>query len=714
MGTSAHTSAPRHSSRRRPLRRGWATAVAVAALAAQGLLALPPAWAQVTDQPARTWGIGPAIATSASVGTPRVLAILPVGDRIVVGGTFDTVIDPAGNQYPAKNLAVFSASTGAADLSFAASANNTVTSLTSDGQGTVFVGGTFGTVNGATRKGLAAVDVGTGALRPWAPSIVAPGQVDALAYRDGAVYAGGNFAAVTDGSGSSKPFLAKVGAATGTVDTTWVPAPNDRVRALAVANDGTGRLFVGGDFASVSAKTSTNKIAAVASTGTGAVDTAFRAGATNSRSYAPVFDLTSDATRVYAAAAGSGGACAALSSTTGATLWSDHSNGNLQSVRLSGGLLYCAGHFNGVGSFLGQTRYKVAAVDPATGALNAFAPNVNSSQGPWALAADATHLYMGGDFSSISGVPQPHFAMFIDTAAQTPPLAPASPTAAGSDGRIHLTWAPPSSDGGSTLLKYRLFRATTPGGENLTRTPLATLSKTTFSFDDTTVTNGTTYYYVLVATNALGAGPASTEVSATPQGTVVVTPPGAPTGLAATTPAGLIHLAWNAPANTGGAPVTSYRVYRGPAPGQEDLVTPIGTATTTSFDDAAVTAGTGYSYVVAAVNSAGQGPASSEVTATAGSGTAVPPGEPQLTGSLGPGPSAVLQWTIPSDGGSPITKYVVIKDSVRLITLSATPSGPTSYTDTTLAPGTSSVYQVKAVNAVGSGPLSAKVTVTAP
>jgi hypothetical protein len=56
----------------------------------------------------------------------------------------------------------------------------------------------------------------------------------------------------------------------------------------------------------------------------------------------------------------------------------------------------------------------------------------------------------------------------------------------------------------------------------------------------------------------------------------------------------------------------------------------------------------------------------------------------------------------------------VIKDSVRLVTLSATPGGPTSYTDTTLARGTSSVYQVKAVNAVGSGPLSAKVTVTAP
>ncbi|EBM0725627.1 fibronectin type III domain-containing protein, partial [Salmonella enterica subsp. enterica serovar Senftenberg] len=224
-------------------------------------------------------------------------------------------------------------------------------------------------------------------------------------------------------------------------------------------------------------------------------------------------------------------------------------------------------------------------------------------------------------------------------------------------------------DGGTALLKYRLYRATTPGGENLTKTPLVTLSKTTFTYDDTTVTNGTTYYYVVVATNALGASGPSTEVSATPQGSVTVTPPGAPTGLGATTPPGAIHLTWNAPANTGGAPITSYRVYRGTAQGQENLTTPIGTSTTTSYDDTTVTPGSTYSYVVTAVNSAGQGPASGEVTATAASGTATTPGQPSLTGTLGPGPSAVLQWTVPSDGGSPITKYVILKDSVRLVTL---------------------------------------------
>lgn len=550
------------SSTRRGIRpsrgRGAAAAVVTAVLVLQGLATGLPAVALVPNTPARTWGVGPATTTAASVGTPRVLAILPVGDRIVVGGTFETVIDPAGNEYPARNLAVFSATTGAADLQWAGSANNTVTSLATDGAGTVFVGGTFGTMNGTTRRGLAALDVATGSLLPWSPAIVSPGQVDAVTYTAGAVYAGGNFAGISDGAVASNPYLAKVDAQTGAVDPAWSAAPNDRVRALNVAADGSGRLFVGGDFTSVSGRSGTNKVAALVIAGNGLVDPVFRAGPTNQTNSAPVFDLTSDAARLYIAAGGAGGACTAQNALTGATLWSDRANGNLQSVRLSGGLLYCAGHYGGSGSFLGQTRHKLAAVEPATGALTAFAPNVNSSQGPWAMAADATRVYLGGDFSSISGVKQPHFAMFIDSAAQTAPTPPSSLTASASTGQVQLSWEPPSSDGGSALKKYRVYRSTTPGGQALNKTPLATLSKSITSYTDTTVDDGTTYHYVVVATNAKGSSGPSSERSATPQGTTTVTPPGAPTGLSASTPPGVVRLSWSAPAETGGSPVTTY------------------------------------------------------------------------------------------------------------------------------------------------------------
>lgn len=683
-----------------------------AVVALQVVAVAPPALAEILAKPARTWGVGPVDTTVASVGVPRVLAILPVGDRVVVGGTFSSVIDPSGKAYPVSNLAVFSARTGAADLSFKGSTNNTVTSLATDGAGTVFVGGTFGTANGQVRRGLAALDVATGALKAFNPSVVSPGQVDAVAYANGAIYAGGSFTGLSSSTGTSQPFLAKVNASTGAVDATWAPRPDDRVRSFAVAADGSGRLFVGGDFTSVSAKSGTNKLAATFLTGTGAVDTGFRSGPTNGSSYAPVFDLTADASRVYAAVAGSGGACAALNTTTGATLWSDHSNGNLQSVRLMGGLLYCAGHFNGTGSFMGQTRYKIAAVSPSTGALTAFAPIVNSSQGPWALAADATRLYMGGDFNKISGVNQPHFAMFVDTAAQTPPQPPARFAADATSGRVALSWAPPSSDGGSSLLKYKVFRATSATGIDLSKPPLVTLSKDTFTYSDTAVSNGVTYYYAVAATNALGQGAASPQASATPSSTVQLTAPSAPLSLSATASPGSIRLAWQPPADTGGAAVTSYRVYRGLVGGAIDLSTPVATTFSTTVDDASgLTPGKTYQYVVAAVNQVGQGPTSTAASATAQAGV---PGEPTLQASLGSGPSAVLKWTIPPDGGSPITKYVIIKDSLRLVSLAATATGPVTYTDTTLAPKTTSVYQVKAVNAMGAGPLSAPVSVTAP
>jgi fibronectin type 3 domain-containing protein len=662
------------------------------------------------DAPTRTWGIGPASTTTASVGAPRVLAILPVGDRVYVGGTFDSVIDTSGVSYPVKNLAVFSASTGMADLSFHATTNSTVTALASDGGSTLYVGGTFHTVDGAARSGLAAVDTSSGNLKDWAPGIAGTGQVDALTYAGGSVYVGGNFDGIAGSNATSQPFLAKIDATSSLVDATWRAAPAGRVRALNVAADGSGRLFLGGDFTSVSATPRTSWLAAVTLAGPGSVDSTFIAGPTNQGIGAPVYDVTSDASRVYVAAGGSGGACAALDARTGAAIWSDHANGNVVSVRLSGGRVYCGGHFAGTASFAGVSRQKLAAVDPGTGTVTSFAPNINSSLGVWSLAADGGHLYLGGDFSKVAGVLQPHYAMFSVGAPATVPQPPADPMAQAGDGVVHLSWSAPSTDGGSSLRKYKVYRSTTPGGERLTRTPLATLSDSGRSYDDTSVSNGTTYYYVIVATNSVGASPPSAEVSATPRSSTSATPPGAPQSVIATNPPGSVHLQWNPPDSNGGAPITSYEVYRGTTPGGEIRTTPVGTVSTTSFDDVDnLSAGTTYYYVVAAVNSAGTGAASAEVSATVVPGV---PGRPQLSGVPAAGPAAQLSWTIPPDGGTPITKYVIVRDGVRLTTLDATASGPTAYTDTAVTSGTTYVYQVRAANTEGNGKLSNKVTIT--
>ncbi len=88
-----------------------------------------------------------------------------------------------------------------------------------------------------------------------------------------------------------------------------------------------------------------------------------------------------------------------------------------------------------------------------------------------------------------------------------------------------------------------------------------------------------------------------------------VTPPAAPTGLAATAGNQQVSLTWTA---SSGA--TSYNVGRGATTGGP--YTTLSSPTATSYTDSAVTNGTAYYYVVAAVNSGGTSANSSEVSAT--------------------------------------------------------------------------------------------------
>jgi fibronectin type 3 domain-containing protein len=90
-----------------------------------------------------------------------------------------------------------------------------------------------------------------------------------------------------------------------------------------------------------------------------------------------------------------------------------------------------------------------------------------------------------------------------------PPAAPASLSASAGVGQVVLNWSPVVGAG-----SYNLYRSTTPGGEGSTPY-LSGLTGSTFT--DTSVTNGTTYYYQVAAVNLGGAGTHTGEQSATPQ-----------------------------------------------------------------------------------------------------------------------------------------------------------------------------------------------------
>ncbi len=658
------------------------------------VLALPvTAHADVTSKPARTWGTN-----------GRVSVILPVGDRIYLGGSFTSIVDPSGKSYPAKNLAVVDAVTGAGDLNFSASTDTgigtEVLALATDGQ-RLFVGGLFKSVDGSSRSNLAAVNLFTGALVDgWNASATA--SVDALNVAGGNLYAGGLFANIRNpGGAQSQPYLAKLDPATGAVDTAWSVRADDRVRALTAATDNTSRLFIGGDFLNVNGLVR-RRAAAVTTTDPGAVDVLFKPGPNNGTTYSQIIGLTADADHLYAAVGGGGGACTAYNGSTGSTVWSDHTNGNLQSVNLLGGLLYCGGHFGGTGSFAASNgtfdRQHLAAVNPGDGSVSGFSPRVNSALGVWSMAADPGHLYVGGDFTTVTGVSQPHFAEFPTT--QTVPTAPTLFAQPG-DAVVHLSWTVPSTDGGSSLNKYNIYRRLSSGAYS--STPLASLSSGTRTYDDSAVSNATTYAYNVVALNGVGPSPASGDVSATPQAGILAKEPDPPVGLTAANPAGYVQLTWNPPTDNGGAPIVQYKIYRGTASGSETLYDSTGS---TSYQDVVVSSGMTYFYRVTAVNSATlQGLPSNEDSTTAQPGV---PGPPVLTGSAGPG-VAHLSWTVPPNGGTPITGYTVLRDNIRVKNLAA---GTTNWDDTGVSSGVKYVYQVRAKNAQGNGQNSNKVTLT--
>ena len=287
--------------------------------------------------------------------------------------------------------------------------------------------------------------------------------------------------------------------------------------------------------------------------------------------------------------------------------------------------------------------------------------------------------------------------------APTAPGVPTGVTAAPGDKKVTLGWSAPTTDGGSPITGYNIYR-----GTSSTTTLLTSVSASTFSYVDTAVTNGTTYYYQVAAVNAVGAGTKSTAITAKP---TAPTAPAAPTGLTVAGGNATVSLTWTAAA-ANGSPVTAYKVYRGPSTSNMSLIATLGNVT--SYVDNAVVNNTLYYYKVSAVNAIGEGPASTTVSVTPKPPTV--PGAPASLTASGVAPGVKLTWTAPaSNGGSPITNYKIYRgaSSSTVTTLITTVGNVLTYQDSSAVAGTRYYYKVTAVNAVGEGAASTIVNTTA-
>src|SRR2546426_2701110 len=95
--------------------------------------------------------------------------------------------------------------------------------------------------------------------------------------------------------------------------------------------------------------------------------------------------------------------------------------------------------------------------------------------------------------------------------AAGPPTRPLALQSSAGDAAVTISWLAPSSDGGSPITAYKVYRGAISGGGAL----LVTLGDVRTYFDSGLI-NGRNYYYQVSAVNANGEGAQSNEVLATP------------------------------------------------------------------------------------------------------------------------------------------------------------------------------------------------------
>lgn len=330
----------------------------------------------------------PAFAVARNVPDPgttrtdgRVNAILRVGDTIYMAGNFAHV-----NGVERKRFAAMDAATGAL-TDWSPRANAAVYALAASADGSkIYAGGEFTRSNDADRGRLVALDATTGqTVVGW--DAAANGPVRSIAVLNNRIYVGGSFSGV---NGSKRGRLALVDGTSGSVAPNWRPYANATVNKLVLSG---GRLYAGGYFSRISG----GRVPHLAALNpyNGALLRWRPRGAQ------PVIDLVAAGSRVYTAEGGRGGAASAYTTGRGKRVWTAAADGDVQAIAVHRGRLYVGGHFDRLG---GKTRVRLAALKPGSGKLNpSWTPRANL--GVWELASDAgrKRLYVGGDFTNISG-----------------------------------------------------------------------------------------------------------------------------------------------------------------------------------------------------------------------------------------------------------------------------------------------------------------------
>ncbi len=310
------------------------------------------------------------------------------------------------------------------------------------------------------------------------------------------------------------------------------------------------------------------------------------------------------------------------------------------------------------------------------------------------LSADTTYYYVVR--ASNAGGSSANTAQASATTLPTAPIAPSGLTATTvSQTQINLSW----TDGSANEANFIVARSTTSGGPY---TDIVTLGANVTSYSNTGLSDTTTYYYVVRASNTGGVSANSAEASAT----TLPNAPIAPSGLTATgASATQINLSWAD--NSGNE--ANFIVGRSTTSGgpYTDIVTLA--ANTTSYNNTGLSTGVTYHYVVRAVNAGGASANSAQASATTSSTPVAPSG---LVATAIRATRIDLSWV---DNSGNESGFILGRSTTAggpYTTVASLAANATSYQNTGLISNTTYYYAVRATNAVGTSVNSAEANTT--
>ena len=495
-----------------------------------------------------------------------------------------------------------------------------------------------------THKRLAAVNTLTGAVTAWSPNVWAEVRSIEVSSDGTRLYIGGHFTTV---NGQPRNKVAAFNLTTGSLISGWDPIVTQEsgqpcpprcfptVLGLALSPDGQ-TLYFGGAFAFVDGVPRNSAAAVRASDGSllpwdpnvfqgglaASLNTIYEVEYYDPPGSAPASDQEADLVHLcgdfWALGVGAGRRTspniAAVDPASGIVddRFVATTDGAVNDCYVSPEQrrLFFGGHFEYAGGPnaaqkppppTASQRFHMAVVDAETGVLDPWDPRANSVPGLYALAATATRVAGGGDFTLINFQDQQGFAQWTLDPDLTVPSAPGKPSGTStSPGTINLTWAS-SVDPDDESVTYRIYR---DGGASPVGS-VTSSSSTTVAFLDEGLSPGSGHVYAIEATDAAGN---VSPLSPPSQPIVVIAPdvdppsqPGKPSG-SSSTPS-TIQLTWGASLDAVDTTLT-YRVYRDGGPSPVGQVTSSST-TTVSFSDTGLDPGSSHTYVVDAEDDSG-------------------------------------------------------------------------------------------------------------